>query len=91
MPKTNFLFPAIDNPQRSNQRAYNYDPFVKILQASDPAALEIAVNDYLDSLALPFDPDRQYFIRETRLSSAREANNTVSYSVMLHMELWEPS
>jgi hypothetical protein len=72
------------------QRVYYATPRVKLFEETDTLALEILINDWLDALALPLDPDNLITIIDTQYSSAQENNNTISYSALIHYTHWQP-
>jgi hypothetical protein len=88
------------NPMASNnfivglapagQKRWFITPQVKIFESNTIALLELDVNDWIDSLALPITNSFKYNISSIEYTSAREANNIVSYSALIRYNVWEP-
>lgn len=72
---------------RPQQAQLAYTPQVRIFESQNPFSLQELINDYLASLAAP-PQTTKYYLREVDYTSAREANNKVSYSALLHLEFW---
>jgi hypothetical protein len=77
-------------PRPTGQRRYYATPRVVIFNDEDPLTLETKINDWIDGLATPVDPDNLYTIVQTDLSSAQFANNVVMHTALVRFHHWQP-
>jgi len=61
---------------------------VKHFTSTLPTEIEMTINDFADSLALPLDPNTRYTFDDVKFTSAQKANNVVEYSALVSYVIW---
>jgi hypothetical protein len=72
------------------QRVYEGRPQVKIITHTAPNLLEIEINLWIDSLALPETEINKFTFLGIQYETAVSAPNTITYSALISYELWIP-
>jgi hypothetical protein len=72
------------------QRVYTGRPQVKIITRVDPIILEIDINLWIDSLALPESNLTKYTYLGIDYQTAVSSPNTITYSALISYEIWIP-
>ena len=88
MPTLNNFVNVITGPR--NQGAWYDRPTTFVADETTTAALQLTINTFLDSLALPLTPEMKYSITGMQYSSAQYANNEIHYSALVNYRIWEP-
>jgi hypothetical protein len=85
---TNFIDNILARPKE--QKTWFSLPQTEIFEAETTLELQTLINDWIEALAIPVDPNRYYSIRDIKYTSAQVSNNTVSYSALVFYDVWEP-
>jgi hypothetical protein len=87
--QTNFLWTTEEAPP-TDERVWYPTPRIKLFTDTDEAALETQINDWLDALALPVDPDLGYTLTHYDYQTSFTNVALVEYTVALGYVRWVP-
>ena len=77
-------------PRPDGQRVYFAIPRVKIFTDKKANKLEDKLNDWLDTLALPIDPDDLYTVISIDYQTSFKDEKKIEYSALVLYTHWKP-